>query len=203
MLGMMLPDLLQGVMAGLPGVRGTAEGCTRWALFLYSRQGDGPERMDSFFQAGGMGASPDHDGPSGRFFPIRALSTPIEPFEAATGLRVSVRELRDESAGAGRHRGGFGQTVELVNTTDHPVAVMATTPRLLSPARGVEGGGSGAEGEILVDGRRVMGGRFTVEPGQTLVLRTPGGGGWGPEEERPAALREADRRAGLSARRPA
>ena len=45
---------------------------------------------------------------------------------------------------------------------------------------GLQGGGSGACGNCAVDGTELPSKtRFTIRPGETLRMETPGGGGWG------------------------
>jgi N-methylhydantoinase B len=65
------------------------------------------------------------------------------------------------------------------------------------PAEGAMGGGSGAAGDLTIDGRSVDHRRNVVlTKGQQVVLRTPGGGGFGAPQEREAGYIEEDRRLG-------
>jgi N-methylhydantoinase B len=53
------------------------------------------------------------------------------------------------------------------------------------PASGIAGGGDGATGEVLIDGQAVDHRRnLVLNDGQHIVLRTPGGGGFGSAPER-------------------
>ncbi|MGH8618566.1 MAG: hydantoinase B/oxoprolinase family protein, partial [Burkholderiales bacterium] len=59
---------------------------------------------------------------------------------------------------------------------------------------GLAGGGAGTPGMVLIDGKPVDPKvQHMIAPGSTVELRTPGGGGYGPPAERPAARVEADR----------
>jgi N-methylhydantoinase B len=55
------------------------------------------------------------------------------------------------------------------------------------PARGLHGGGMGAPGEVqLDDGQRLAPkGKHTIPAERTLILRLPGGGGYGTPYARP------------------
>lgn len=53
------------------------------------------------------------------------------------------------------------------------------------PAPGLEGGGEGSRGEVLLNGERLE--RFVPipwHPGDEIVLRVPGGGGFGEPRQR-------------------
>ena len=69
------------------------------------------------------------------------------------------------------------------------------------PAPGMQGGEAGARGEVRIDGADVDYRRNVVlKKGQRILLRTPGGGGMGPPEEREGAAAERDRREGYTMR---
>jgi N-methylhydantoinase B len=72
-----------------------------------------------------------------------------------------------------------------------------TTPEAAAP--GVQGGLPGAPGEILIDGRPVdPKARHVVEAGAKVLLRTPGGGGYGDRSARSRDLIEKDRAGGYT-----
>ena len=57
-----------------------------------------------------------------------------------------------------------------------------------------EGGGDGAPGELLIDGKRVdPKSQHFVDPGGTVLIRTPAGGGFGPPANRAPQRVEDDR----------
>ena len=132
---------------------------------------------------GGMGAGPGADGLSGVHVHMsNSLNTPVEALEHAYPFRVTRYEIRRGTGGAGRHRGGDGLRRDLQLLGPARVALLCER-RERGPA-GMAGGADGATGEnVLVrDGReeRLAGKTtFTVEAGDVVSIRSPGGGGWG------------------------
>ena len=62
---------------------------------------------------GGTGARPDKDGLSATAYPSGVRGTPVEIAESQTPLIFWRKELRPDSGGAGRTRGGHGQIIEI------------------------------------------------------------------------------------------
>ncbi len=151
------------------------------------------------FASAGMGASHARDGLSTTAFPTNSGAGSIEALEAVSPLLFRKKELRADSGGAGRQRGGLGQDVEVVNITRGPIQLTLLGDRERHPALGLLGGGSGAAAAAAVsDGRAAaMKSRTLIAPGQSVTIRFAGGGGYGPAAERsPAAIAE-DVRQGL------
>ncbi|WP_280588447.1 hydantoinase B/oxoprolinase family protein [Halorubrum sp. Boch-26] len=142
---------------------------------------------------GGFGARPDADGMDGvQVGMTNTLNTPVEALEAAYPLRVERYAFRPDSGGDGRHRGGLGLERRVRVETAATVSLL-TERRRHAPA-GIAGGGAGATGENLIDGDPVPAKTTVdVEPGTTVTVRTPGGGGYGDPSERAPAARERDR----------
>ena len=65
------------------------------------------------FNSGGMGARPGADGLSATAFPSGVMTMPIEATEQAGPVVIWRKELRPDSGGAGRFRGGLGQVIEI------------------------------------------------------------------------------------------
>jgi N-methylhydantoinase B len=128
---------------------------------------------------GGQGACPDADGPSGVHVAMsNTLNTPIEALEREFPLRVLEYALRRGSGGQGRQRGGDGIVRELQALADMTFSLIAERRR--HPPRGAHGGGDGARGRDLLDGRSLPGKATGVlRAGQRLRIETPGGGGFG------------------------
>jgi len=129
--------------------------------------------------AGGAGAGPAHDGLSAvQTHMTNTLNTPIEVLEMNFPLRVNRYRLRDGSGGAGLHRGGDGLVREFGFLA--PATVTLLTERRRHQPWGLHGGQPGARGENR-HGDRLLPGKLTLDvaAGETLVLETPGGGGWG------------------------
>ncbi len=134
--------------------------------------------------AGGQGARPYRDGQSGiQTGMTNTQNTPIEALHTHYPFRVEAYTLRRGSGGGGTHRGGDGIHREL--TFDAPAILSLMGERRRHRPWGLAGGEPGAAGEdwlIRADGSRErLPGKVTVgvEPGDRLVVLTPGGGGWG------------------------
>jgi N-methylhydantoinase B len=106
------------------------------------------------------------------------LNTPIEALEREFPIRVRRYELRRGSGGAGAHRGGDGVIRELEALQKMTFSLIGERRR--HAPRGASGGGPGAAGRDLLDGRELPGkATGTLRPGQRLRVETPGGGGFG------------------------
>ncbi|MBN2385632.1 MAG: hydantoinase B/oxoprolinase family protein [Anaerolineales bacterium] len=135
---------------------------------------------------GGMGARPDRDGPSAiHSHMTNTLNTPVEALEYAYPLRVQRYAVRAGSGGAGRFRGGDGIVRAIEVLTDCQVTLLSE--RRGQGPYGLRGGGSGQPGENRIlrgEAEIPLPGKGTVDlkKGDVLVIRTPGGGGYGPVE---------------------
>ena len=133
--------------------------------------------------AGGHGASASHDGISGRHSHMtNTRNTPVEAFEYALPMRVTAYHLRAGSGGVGLHHGGDGIVREYEFLT--PAQVTLNSERRIYAPYGLSGGEPGQQGEnrLLHDGTETsLGGKWTgqVQPGDRIIIETPGGGGWG------------------------
>ncbi|MBI2203171.1 MAG: hydantoinase B/oxoprolinase family protein [Candidatus Rokubacteria bacterium] len=145
------------------------------------------------FASGGMGATAEGDGLSTTAFPTNSGAGSIEAFESLAPVVVWKKEYRMDSGGAGRHRGGLGQEIVIEVRSPEPVRLSLLADRQKYPARGLRGGGDGAPVEIaLADGRQPhQKSRTMLAPGDRLILKFAGGGGFGdPRQRDPAAVRE-------------
>lgn len=201
-IGHALPDVAIGCLVqAMPG-RGTAESGMMWNPYIRGARGfDGTARPWEmfYFQSGGMGARADKDGLDATAFPAGIKNIPVEASEAAAPVVFWQKELRPDSGGPGRFRGGLGQVVEIGGLDGQALRIQAMFDRVESPARGRGGGGEGAPGSLrLTSGTPLRAkGQQDVPEGDRLILELPGGGGWGdPRSRDPAALAE-DLREGL------
>jgi N-methylhydantoinase B len=202
-LGHFVPDLVLGALYNcLPG-RIPAEGAgALWNLHLSvrpiggAREGEGAEIL--MFNSGGTGARPTLDGLNATAFPSGVRTMPVEATENVGPIVVWRKELREGSGGAGEHRGGLGQVIEIGAAEGYEFRFSAMFDRLDHPARGRDGGSTGAPGSVaLDDGTPLRGkGQQPIPPGRRLVLRLPGGGGHGDPLRRPRAVVMADVSAG-------
>ncbi|HBK07300.1 MAG TPA: 5-oxoprolinase [Acetobacteraceae bacterium] len=209
-IGHMMPDVVYGALEqAIPG-RVPAEGTSNlWSLKMVAGHGltgvgdkAGTQFMVMSFHSGGAGARPNQDGLSATPFPSGVRNVPVEATEAITPLVIWRKELRQDSGGAGKYRGGLGQIMEVSSREDAAFGLFAGFERVKFPARGRNGGGAGQRGGVsLTSGVELKPkGLQVVPPGERLLIEMPGGGGMGPASERdPQAVRRDVRLGYLSA----
>lgn len=197
-IGGLLPDVVLGCFDKLvPGVVPAESASALWTLTFRGNRSDKPFAI-SIVTNGGTGARPSRDGLSATSFPSAVRGTPVEVVEATTPLIFWRRELRQDSGGDGTTRGGLGQDIEIGTSEASPLIFVAAFDRIKHPACGRSGGRPGAAGELRIkDGKHLPGkGAHRVEPHERLIIRTPGGGGYGDPDRRCTSARAADRSAG-------
>ncbi|MFZ2097532.1 MAG: hydantoinase B/oxoprolinase family protein [Anaerolineales bacterium] len=132
---------------------------------------------------GGMGASQTEDGISAiHSHMTNTLNTPIEALEYAYPLQVIRYAIRQNSGGAGVHRGGDG-IIRDIRLLINAQVTLLTDRRVTSPY-GLAGGEPGLSGEniLIYDSEEKIlpsKGSFFGSKGDILSIRTPGGGGYG------------------------
>ena len=138
------------------------------------------------FNAGGTGARPGKDGMSATAFPSGVRGMPVEATEAITPVVFWRKELRPDSGGPGRRRGGLGQVMEIGGDEDIPFDVLAMFERVDNAPKGRDGGHCGAPGRVsLASGKRLRSkGQQSIPAGDRLRLEMAGGGGFGDPRER-------------------
>jgi 5-oxoprolinase (ATP-hydrolysing) len=133
---------------------------------------------------GGSGAGPDFDGTDAvQTHMTNSRLTDPEVLEWRFPVLLRRFEIRPDSSGAGRHRGGNG-VIREIEFREPMTAAILSSSRRVAPF-GLAGGDPGATGRNWIDredGRREdLPGCVQVEmhPGDALVIETPGGGGFG------------------------
>src|SRR5262249_9042933 len=157
--------------------------------------------------AGGGGACPTLDGADGRDRSLaNILNTPTERGEVDVKVRVEQYELRPDSGGPGKFRGGTGVIYAIRVLQDEtqilgrglerfefqPLGAGSGKPGL--PARGVLNPGTAVEKEL---------GKIDVvraNAGDLVTIMTPGGGGFGSPLERDIDAVVTDLRLGFISR---
>ena len=136
---------------------------------------------------GGGGAHARGAGLSGHHSHMtNTRNTPVEALERALPVQVERYTIREGSGGDGAHPGGEGVVRALTARADLDAALL--TERRRHAPRGVVGGSDGACGENRIrrsDGsEEPLPGKWTgpLARGETLIIETPGGGGYGVEE---------------------
>jgi len=134
---------------------------------------------------GGSGGRPGMDGVDGIHINMtNTMNTPIEALEMYLPLRFEAYRLRADSGGPGKHRGGCG-----IERSWTLLASRATLSILAERTKtqpwGLHGGQPGSLGEYLLrrsdESITRLPSKCTVSlnRGDTLIIRTPGGGGYG------------------------
>ena len=204
-IGQLLPDTVFGCLdQAMPGrVPAEGTGCL-WSMVIRSMigsqaDGNAPAFMIEPVHNGGTGGRPSSDGLSATAYPSGVMGSQVELTESTCPLIIRRRELRADSAGDGEYRGGFGQILEIEHSAGAPFMLGSAVERVTYPPRGRHGGQDGAAGELwLASGAALPAkGEKEIPAGDRLIIKTPGGGGYGDPAKRDEALRDADRRDGL------
>ena len=146
------------------------------------------------FNSGGSGARPEHDGLNATAFPSGVMTMPVEATEHVGPVIVWRKELRPDSGGAGKQRGGLGQYMEVGAREGHEFDIQAMFDRVDHPARGRRGGAVGAATTIAQDDGKPMNGKGKqfVPHGRKVMMAFPGGAGYGAAGERDVASVKRD-----------
>jgi N-methylhydantoinase B len=180
--GMFVPMPILKALHQVMPERVLAEGSGAvWTVQVQGKQANGEAFTSSMFNySGGMGARATKPGPSATCYPTGVAAVPVEILEAAMPIVFDKRALRRGSGGEGRSRGGDGQIIEFHMRTQHPWLLNAVPSRLGQGPDGLDGGEPGAGGRFLVNGKPFSEARkVSMEPGDVVLLETPGGGGYG------------------------
>jgi N-methylhydantoinase B len=123
----------------------------------------------------------------------------VEATENVAPVILWRKELKPDSGGAGRTRGGVGQIMEIATKGDLEFAVNASFDRVANAPRGREGGLNGAAGRVTQKTGKALRtkGLQVIPDGDRLVLELPGGAGMGDPTTRDPILVARDVRDGL------
>jgi N-methylhydantoinase B len=145
----------------------------------------------------GWGGSPDHDGleASIHISESTVRSTPIEVLEARSGMVFERFEIRADSSGAGRFRGGSGlrRDIRFRSNGEFLSVIKKTKTRPWALDGGLEPDPNqvvifpGTDREERVSTKRVP-----VEAGDLIRILTAGGGGHGAPRDRDPELVRRD-----------
>ena len=126
----------------------------------------------------------------------------FEAIEMEYPLRVERYELVEDSAGPGASRGGLGLR-RVVTPVGHRCLFNGQGERFRHQAWGIFGGCAGRAGQFVfqaADGNEtildIKPSGVSVEPGEKIVIETPGAGGYGPPDDREENLLADDRESG-------
>ncbi len=137
--------------------------------------------------AGGTGALPWCNGIDAvHSHMTNTLNTPVEALEYSYPFQVMRYEIRNNSGGNGKFHGGSGIIREIKVLC--PAELTLLTDRRKHAPYGLAGGMPGKSGlnslsrngqETILPGK----GSFKLAADDVVIVRTPGGGGWGPVEK--------------------
>jgi N-methylhydantoinase B len=172
-----------------------------------SFSGSSPERGTYVFGetlGGGGGARGDGDGMDGIHVHVtNTLNMPTEALEHEFPLVVESYGYVENSAGAGKWRGGMGIMRQVRALADNTIVSVRSDSHKIGAA-GVNGGGEGGKGKVTRNfgteqavtlESKISG--VVLKAGETIRIETPGGGGYGNPEERPIHMLAADLRDGI------
>ncbi len=156
----------------------------------------------------GWGGRADADGNSNQVVPNgNCPNTPVEVFETRYPWVQTAYRLRRDSGGPGKHRGGLS-TERIMEVRTDDITVSAVFNAMIKKPWGLFGAGGGATSELTV--RRAGTAEFLtfrdafgtrsnsrfanikLTHGDRVMIRTPGGGGYGAPWERDVELVRQD-----------
>jgi len=129
------------------------------------------------------------------------LNTPIEAIERAFPVLMTRYELRPDTGGAGQYRGGCGIT-RAWRLLDGSCTLTLLTERVRLAPCGLQGGADGGRAAHAVWRSGVPEAlpakcTLALQPGDEVVVSTPGGGGLGNPRDRDRVAVHRDVRNGL------
>lgn len=174
-----------------------------WFVSTAVDRAAGRAEVFSDLPAGGWGGTPFNDGMNVTMDPLgNCMNMAAETAELFFPIEYESFDLRQDSAGAGKSRGGLGANFKIRYLCEGELNMETSRTRKGSP--GVNGGGHSAvqrSTHLYPDGsRKVIGGlspngdwtspllsghAFNNE--EQFLFESTGGGGWGPATERPVA----------------
>jgi N-methylhydantoinase B len=196
-------DVLNGALGQCAETARTAAGygsSPQVSFTGHDKRGRPFQMTDRVF--GGGPGSHRADGRDGGSLSSGATTRPAEQVESETPVSVERVSALADSGGAGLHRGGNG--VEKVYVFWASGMVSWRDDRGTSQPWGCDGGRAGASSSKVIlraDGaRQAMPSkmdRLKVQPGDRLIFRTAGGGGWGNPLDRASEEVQKDASTGM------
>jgi N-methylhydantoinase B len=192
-----VPDAIFGALAPILPNEIVTAGNGACTTTIFAGKGDiGTDSVFIFHEviAGGGGASRNYDGLSG--VQVNMTNTSNMPIEATemefTKILVRKYELKKDSGGAGKNRGGLGIEREIEVLQDKILYTGLGDRHKFHPW-GLEGGLEGGTGSFELiskeNGKAIRMGHKTsslsLKKGDVIRVVTPGAGGYGNPKKRP------------------
>lgn len=189
--GHYVPVLVFGALhKALPGRTMAAPGSPLWNMAVIGEAAGRRYACVLFFN-GGLGGRPSGDGVSCLSWPSNISTTPVEVAERAAPVLIRYKRLVPGSGGDGAHRGGLGQEILVELRSDSSAYFMTERTSIAAP--GLGGRLPGGLGAVEIDGTPADARRpHHLRAGARILIRTPGGGGYGPPATRDPAARATD-----------
>lgn len=187
-----LLGVLAGVIAKAVDGKMPADQETIRYVGFHGMDRDGNPYLMREILGGGSGGRYYADGEDTVHVVPDSSNVPTEVTESRFPLRIERLGLAVDSGGAGRYRGGLGY--EKHYRMDIDTDFMCVADRSILACWGVKGGKAGKSFQVTIDPggpneREVEGleDAAPVKAGETIRVRTTGGGGWGDPLGRPTA----------------
>ena len=194
-------NLIAALAPAIPD-RVTAFNANQHLIMFGGRREDRSSYVVGEIVPGGTGAYDTGDGSDVvESDATNGMNMPVEAMEMDFPLRLLRSELRPDSGGDGRHRGGLGYIREYEALADG-ITLTHRGEHHYSNPRGILGGGAGSRAVSVVT--RANGATETVPSklmtvlnrGDRLSIHTAGGGGYGLAAGRTRAARDQDAKDG-------
>ncbi len=186
-------DLVMGALSKAMPERVMADSCGCLYNFTYATdQRSGKRNMFGEVVPGGIGATATADGMEVMACHVTNCHIPpIEAIEMESPVLYLRREMRCDSGGPGRFRGGVGQALSY-RVLGVDARLHHTSQKSVSRPQGVFGGAPGDGGRWVINegmaSQRVLpfaiGDIESLDVGDVVTHYTPGGGGYGAAQER-------------------
>jgi N-methylhydantoinase B len=180
-----LNQVLFGAMWPVFGERVQASNGAIWPWVLKGHEPDLGRYLIDMLPHGGRGGQPTMDGMLPVAYPNNSTITPCEVLESQSPILFRRKELRPDSGGPGRHRGGLGQVIVFEHVGAAPAIFSLTPDRITTLPQGLAGGEPGRIGKVVINGEEVfLFPAIELQPGDVVELHFAGGGGFGKVADR-------------------
>lgn len=172
-------------------------GCGHNIIFrVVGNRDDGSYFQMTFMPKGGMGATGGRDGWHCTVYPTNCTMIATEVAETICPVLVE-REMAQDTAGAGRERGGVGQVVKVTSLSKTPLTLGFRPNFVEHPPIGLLDGQPAAPANVEVMGKPHEEDPVVLNYGEWVRVVTAGGGGIGDPKTRPLDKVKADVESGI------